>query len=103
MTDDALVLQQPRHVALAEGRDALDLEAVKRLAKVLALAEDGDPGQTGLEAFEADLLEEADIVDDGKAPLGVVVVGVEGVVAAPPAAGDTVGGMQPRFGRGTYS
>src|SRR4029079_11103357 len=55
------------------------------LAEALPLAEDRDPGQAGLEAFEAQLLEQPRVGVDRAAPLVVVVRPVEGVVARPPA------------------
>ena len=62
----------------------------KARAKILALAQDGQPGQAGLEAFEADLLEQPAVVGDGPAPFMVVVVAVVGQAARPGAAGDAV-------------
>src|SRR6185503_3541651 len=51
--DDALVAQQALDVTIAEPRNALGIEAGERRAKVLALAQDRQPGQSGLKAFEA--------------------------------------------------
>jgi hypothetical protein len=45
----------------------------QRAAEGVALAEDGQPGEAGLEALEAELLEEAAVVVDRPPPLGVVV------------------------------
>ena len=66
--------------------DALEIEAVERLAEILALPEDGQPGQSRLETFEADLLEQPDVVADRPAPFVVVIVAVELVIAGPGAA-----------------
>src|SRR6185503_6106209 len=66
--DDALVLQETRHVARPEPGDAIDVEPGKRLAERGALAENRQPAQAGLKAFEADLLEEAAIVGDRRPP-----------------------------------
>src|SRR5690348_11474786 len=91
MTDDARVTQQPRDVACAEPRDALEIESCERLAKRLALAEDRPPTQAGLESFEADLLEETPIVVDRKAPFTIVIGDIERVVADPVAAMNAIG------------
>ena len=82
MPDDACVLQQPLDVALAEARDALGIEAGERRAEVLALAEDRQPGQPGLEAFEAEPFEQAPLVGDGPAPFLVVVGEIELVASS---------------------
>src|SRR6185295_14347318 len=96
--DDALVLQETRHVARPEPGDAIDVEPGKRLAERGALAENRQPAQAGLKAFEADLLEEAAIVGDRRPPFLVVIGHVERVVARPPAAGETVGMMHEACG-----
>ena len=83
MADDAVVLQQPLHVARAEARDHGGLELREGAAEVLALAEDRDPAQARLKTFEADLLEQPPVVGDRPAPLVVVVVDVERIGARP--------------------
>src|SRR5690606_26003970 len=62
------------------------VEAGEGGAERLTLAEDGEPGEAGLEALQADLLEEAGVVGDRPAPLGVVVLPVQGVGGGPGAA-----------------
>ncbi len=62
----AAIAQQPLDVARAHPRDAFDIESGKRLAKRFALAQDRDPREARLEALEADLLEQAAVVGDGK-------------------------------------
>jgi hypothetical protein len=57
---------------------------------VLALAQDGEPGETRLEALEAELLEQAAVVAHREAPLAVVVGAVGRIGAAPGAARDAV-------------
>ncbi len=83
MTHDGRVAEHALHVARAHARHALDVEIGERLAKRLALAQDGEPAQARLEAFEAQLLEQAPVVGDGESPLVVVVRDVERIVAAP--------------------
>ena len=83
MADDAGILQQALDVALAHVGDAGDVEAVEDFAEAVALPEDGDPGEAGLEAFEAELLEEPVVGGDRTAPFVVVVGDVERVGAGP--------------------
>ena len=68
----------------------LDLEAGERGAEVLALAQNRQPRQTRLEAFEAKLLEQTHVVGDRMAPFVVVVLHIERIVAAPPAPSDPI-------------
>ena len=74
MTDDAGVVEQAADIVVVVVGDDPEVEAVERGPEVLPLAQDRDPGEAGLEAFETDLLEEAHVVDDGTAPLVVVVL-----------------------------
>ena len=83
--DDAGVGEQPLDVALGVAGDHLRVEAVEGLAERHPLAQDGDPREAGLEALEAQQLEQRPLVAQRRAPLAVVVVDVEGIVAAPPA------------------
>jgi hypothetical protein len=76
VADDALILQQAAHFLLVKVRYAVKIEVGEGLPKVLAFGQDGSPAQAGLEAFQADLLKQTDIVFDRKAPL-VVVIGLE--------------------------
>jgi len=52
-----------------ESGDPLGIEAGEALPERLALVQDRQPAQTGLEAFEAKLFEEARVVGDREAPL----------------------------------
>jgi hypothetical protein len=88
--DDAGVAEQPGHVARSHARHGVDLEIPEGAPEVRPLAEDREPGEAGLEALEAELLEEPAIVGDREAPLLVVVGAVERVAAAPAAARDAV-------------
>ena len=97
MPHDARILQEALHALGVEAGDLLEVEAGEVLSEGLALAQDGEPAQTGLETFEADLLEEAVVVDDGAAPLVVVVRGVVGRGRAPPAADDAVVALDEPF------
>ena len=85
MADDRGVRQQPLDVALAERGDTIGLEARECGPEALALAQDRQPGEAGLEALEAEPLVEAALVADRAAPL-LVVVGVVPLVGRFPAA-----------------
>ena len=59
VADDPGVGEQALDVALAEPGDALDVEAVERVAEVLALAQDREPREPGLERLQGQLLVDA--------------------------------------------
>ncbi len=90
MADDPGIGEQPLDVLLAEPGDLLEVEPGERLSEVLALAQDRQPGEPGLEPLEDELLEETAVVVDREAPLGVVVGLVLGRRGAPEAARDAV-------------
>ncbi len=83
---DAGISEQPFDVPRAEAGEAFDVEPREGAAEGLALSQDGVPGEAGLEALEAELLEQCPVVGGGPAPFGVVVAAVEGVAHAPEAA-----------------
>ena len=87
---DSGIRHQPLDVGVAERGDDLGVEAVERLAEGRALAQDGRPGQPGLEGLEADPLVEPVLVAHGHAPLGVVVVAQQRVDRRPGGAGEPV-------------
>src|SRR5436190_3024806 len=64
MADDARVLEQALDVRLAEAGDGLGVEPCERGPEALALAEDRQPREAGLEALEAKPLEQAALVAD---------------------------------------
>ena len=84
---DRGVGHQPLHVLLAERGHDLGVEARERGPEALALAQDRDPGQPGLERLQAQLLVQRAVIAHRPAPLGVVVGDVLGRGRAPPAAG----------------
>jgi hypothetical protein len=90
VADDARVGQQAIHLLDAEPGDHRGVEAGEHLAEALALAEDGEPAEPGLEPLEGELLEQPPVLGDRPAPLGVVVAAVQRVAGTPPAAGDAV-------------
>src|SRR5262245_59136244 len=73
MADDALVLQQALDVAIGEARDPVEIEMVEGGAEILPLGKDRAPAEPGLKSLEAQLLEQAMIVADRKAPFAVVI------------------------------
>ena len=87
VADDAGVGEQAGDVIVAEAGDGLGLEVRERGPERLALAQDRDPGEPGLERLERHALEQPAVVDDGAAPLLVVVALVVGLAVAEAAHG----------------
>ena len=79
---DRVVEEQALDVVFRELRDHLGIEARERAPEGLALAQDRQPRQAGLEALEAEPLVDAALVAHRPAPLVVVVGGVERVAPA---------------------
>ena len=73
MADDARIAEQAVNVLVAEARDLAEVEAGEGLPEILALPQNRQPRQAGLEALEADLLEETHVVGDRTTPFAVVV------------------------------
>jgi hypothetical protein len=84
VADDRGIVEQPRDVPLAEGGDPVGREPLEGGAEALALAQDRQPGEARLKAFQAESLVEPALVADGAAPL-LVVVGVVALVRGVPA------------------
>ena len=87
---DAGIAEQSAHVGLVESGHGGRIEAGERGAEVVALAQDREPRQAGLESLEAQLLEEPHVGRDAAAPLVVVVREVVGRGGAPGAACQSV-------------
>src|SRR5438309_843761 len=85
------IAHQRRGLALAVTRDDGRIETVEGAAEILALAQDGDPGEPGLEAVQHELLVERAVVVFRHAPFGVVIGDIERVVLRPGAALKAVG------------
>src|SRR5262249_34437772 len=88
---DAGVLHQRLDLLRGEARDLLRREAGEGAAEVVALAQDGDPGQPGLEAVENELFEQRAVVVFRHAPFLVVIGDVERVLLGPGTALEPVG------------
>ncbi len=85
--DDGGVGEQARTVVLAEPRHDLRVEPGEGAPERLALAQDGDPRQAGLEAVEHQLGPEGLRVPLGHAPFLVVIGLIERIaLQAPPCA-----------------
>ena len=87
VADDAGVGAEPFAVGIVVGGDGRDVEAVEGGAVALATVEDGAPRESRLRPFEHEQLEQGAVAVSGDAPLVVVVLLHEGVVAGPLAAG----------------
>jgi hypothetical protein len=58
MADDAGICEQACDLLRSLTGDDAGIEIVERGTEVLALAQDGDPSEPGLEAFQHELLEQ---------------------------------------------
>ena len=65
MADDARIGQQPRDLGLAPCGDHVRIEALECGAKILALAQDREPGQPGLKPVEHELFPKRAAVASG--------------------------------------
>ena len=90
VADDRGVIEQAGYVILSEAGHPGVVEAGEGAAKGIPLAQDGQPRKTGLEALEAQLLEQTAILGERETPFRVVVGPVLQGGISPPAAGDTV-------------
>jgi hypothetical protein len=82
MPHDSLVAQQAFDVVLGKPGNAVGVEILEGSAKSLALTQDREPREAGLESLQAEALVDAALVADRPSPLVVVVGGVEGVAPA---------------------
>ena len=90
VTDNAIILEKPRHLPLIKTSDLVEGKTCERSPKVFTLAKNGQPGESGLEALQANLLEEPKIVSDRATPFFVVVSLVVRVVTSPPTARNAI-------------
>src|SRR5580692_1974 len=91
VADDAGVLHQPFELRRRVAGDLLGLEAIEGAAEVLALAQDRDPGEAGLEAVQQQLLEQRAIVEFRHPPFGVMIGDVNRVLLRPGTTAQAVG------------
>ena len=81
--DDAFILQEPRYVGFAHARYLPGIEVAKGFAEGLAFAQNGEPGEAGLEAVKHERLPERPAVAFGHAPLFVVVGAHQRIIFGP--------------------
>src|SRR3984957_16195865 len=91
ISDDAGSQQQAPALKVAVAGHFLGVETVERFAVVRALAQNGEPAQAGLCAFETQHLEELPVGMHGHPPFGVVIGDIQGVRRAPGTAQLAVG------------
>ena len=103
VADDAGVLHQRVLLRFLPARDLFWIEAVERDAEGRALAQDRDPGESGLEAVEHELLEHRLVVIFGHAPFLVVIGQVKRIDARPRTAHEAVGAARGGDARGGFS
>ncbi len=86
VADDAGVEHQLIDFRVTHLRHALHVEAVQHFPVALAFAQNGDPGQPGLEPFEQKQLEQTLRIAQRRAPLLIVISHVQRIVRTPKAA-----------------
>src|SRR5947207_12620611 len=90
MTEDARIPEQALHVAGPEVRHPFWYEVGERAPESLTLAENRQPREPRLEAFEADLLVDAHVIGDWPAPLVVVIGEILGSGRGPSASPSSI-------------
>ncbi len=90
MAHDPGVGEEAGNLGLPKAGDSLDVEVGKGCSEVGPLAEDGQPGEAGLEPLETYLLEKPIVVDDRPTPFQIVVLAIVLGLRPPPAARDPV-------------
>ncbi len=86
MADDSRIGEEPRDLAITKARHLVDVETSEAAPEILALAQNGQPGKSGLETLKTNLLEEAVVVGDRTAPFMVMIGLIFRDTAMPPAA-----------------
>ncbi len=86
VADDAGVEHQLIDLRVAHLCHALHIKAVQHFTIALAFAQNGDPGQPGLEPFEQKQLEQTLRIAQRRAPLLIVISHVQRIVRTPKAA-----------------
>src|SRR6185295_7392270 len=85
IADDAGVVHQTFHIRLFEFCDLARIEILKRLSEIVALSQDSNPAQPGLEAFKNQHLEYLPIIVNSDPPLLIVILTIQRILRAPPA------------------
>jgi len=83
---DARILQQRFYVISVVSGNAAGIEIIEGAAIVFALAQNGEPAQPGLGAFQNQEFEQAAVIVQRHGPFAVVIMLIQRIVAAPVAA-----------------
>lgn len=103
MADDASILHELVHILLGKTRDFFEIELLEDFTETIAFAQNRDPTQAGLKAFECDFFKQAQIIYHRHAPFIVVIVHVISeslAVAAPRASVFAIGVLSERKSHG---
>ena len=73
VAEKTFVLEQTVAVALGEMSYSVEIEIMKRCAKILSFGEDGAPTESGLKTLQAQFLEQAMIITYWETPFGIVI------------------------------
>jgi hypothetical protein len=85
VADNARVRQQAQHVFLAPCGDDIRVKPLKSAAKILSLAQDGNPAQARLKPIQNKLFPERATVIFGHAPIGIMIGLIERIHSNPAA------------------
>ncbi len=88
---DSRILHQRRQLLGRIAHHGLRIEAIEGLPEILALPQDGDPGQPCLKPVEHQFFEQRPVIGLGHAPVRVVIGHIERVQTRPRAARLAVG------------
>lgn len=83
IADDPGILQQCVQLAVGVAGDLFGVKVVEQGPVALPLAQDRDPGQPGLGAFEQEHFEQVLVIAGGNPPLSVVIAGIQWIIATP--------------------
>lgn len=83
IADDTGVTEQASHIAFVVLGDALVVEIVQRLAKILALVQNNRPRDAGLERIENKKFKQLAVVVHWRTPFGVVVLDHLRIITGP--------------------
>ena len=70
---DPFIFEQPINVALSEARYAVEIKIAECGTEIIAFGKNSSPAQSGLEALQAQFLEQAAIIVHRETPFGIVV------------------------------
>ncbi len=85
MTHNAGILHQTLNVFVSKCRHFLDVKPGEGSAKILALAQDCQPGQAGLEPLKAQFFKQPCVIGNRMSPFMVMIFKIAILIAVPPA------------------